>query len=356
MPATAKREDSSERMRLYVLTGSLAGQEVTVRPASLSPTGAFVGRDESGLLSFEDATVSTRHARIETGTRGFLIRDLNSKNGTFRNGRRIRQARLRSGDLLALGRTGPAILVQTFQGPARKNVAASLTTRLRFPPIKEAQRETRTLDYLGLGGFLLLSFIMAILMVCVFLLELGAGASLVGMLAAFFPLPLYLVLFLWLDRFDPEPWWALAAAFAWGALFAVLPAYIVTSTASSITTSMAGKEAGSHFAALFSAPLIEELSKGFGVILALVLLRREFDGVVDGPVYAGIIALGFSTVENVLYYGRAFLVPGSGHLLPLLVLRGVLSPFSHALFTAPTGIGWGIVPAATGNPCRFVAP
>ncbi len=356
MAATANCNNSSVRLRLHVLTGSLAGKEVAIDPGDSSKGGISIGRDGGGPLVFEDATVSAHHASIEAGRKGFLIRDQKSKNGTYRNGRRVRQARLRSGDLLTLGRTGPAILVETSRGSATESIAPSLTTRLRFRPIKEDDRETKTLDYIGLGGFLLLSVIMAILMICVFLLELGPGGSLVGILVAFLPLPLYLVLFLWLDRFDPEPWWALASAFAWGALFAILPAYIVTSTASSITASMAGEEAGSHFAALVSAPLIEELSKGFGVILALVLLRREFDGVVDGLVYSGIIALGFSTVENVLYYGRAFLAPGSGRLLLLLFLRGILSPFSHALFTAPTGIGCGIVREAKGTPLRFAAP
>ena len=31
--------------------------------------------------------------------------------------------------------------------------------------------------------------------------------------------------------------------------------------------------------------------------------RREFDGVVDGVVYAGLVAAGFAFTENILYFG-----------------------------------------------------
>ncbi len=49
---------------------------------------------------------------------------------------------------------------------------------------------------------------------------------LVGMfLGALFVTPLvlsYALFIRWVDRFEPEPWWLLIAAFIWGALFATL--------------------------------------------------------------------------------------------------------------------------------------
>jgi hypothetical protein len=54
------------------------------------------------------------------------------------------------------------------------------------------------------------------------------------------------------------------------------------------------------------------------------------------------VGLGFATIENVLYYGMS-VVDGS---LPLVfVVRGVLSPFAHPVFTACTGIGLGLLAA-----------
>src|SRR5205809_319359 len=80
----------------------------------------------------------------------------------------------------------------------------------------------------------------------------------------------------------------------------------------------------------------------------LLFRRREFDGVVDGIVLAGLSGLGFAFTENVLYFGRAFLAGQEQSLTTgffavgfTFVLRGVLSPFAHPLFTAMTGIGLG---------------
>jgi len=74
--------------------------------------------------------------------------------------------------------------------------------------------------------------------------------------------------------------------------------------------------------------------------------RREFDGVVDGIVYAGLVAAGFAFTENILYFGRAFasdgLVGEAGGVIAVFILREVLSPFAHPLFTAMIGIAVGI--------------
>ena len=44
----------------------------------------------------------------------------------------------------------------------------------------------------------------------------------------------------------------------------------------------------------------------------LIFRRREFDGIIDGIVYAGLTAAGFAFTENILYFGRAFLSVGDG--------------------------------------------
>jgi hypothetical protein len=84
-----------------------------------------------------------------------------------------------------------------------------------------------------------------------------------------------------------------------------------------------------------------------------VFRRREIDGIVDGIVYAGLVAAGFAFTENILYLGRAFAeesvaTQGAG-VAAVLILRGVLSPFAHPLFTSMIGIGVGLA-----APCRTV--
>ncbi|NJM53772.1 MAG: PrsW family intramembrane metalloprotease [Blastocatellia bacterium] len=75
--------------------------------------------------------------------------------------------------------------------------------------------------------------------------------------------------------------------------------------------------------------------------MLLIFFRKEFDDILDGIVYGGVIGLGFATVENVLYYGRG-VAAGADMLIFLLIIRGIASPFIHVTFTAMTGIGCGI--------------
>ncbi len=48
--------------------------------------------------------------------------------------------------------------------------------------------------------------------------------------------------------------------------------------------------------------------------------------------YAGVIALGFATLENVLYYGGTYIQSGFSGMLRNVFDRGLLARFSHALF------------------------
>jgi RsiW-degrading membrane proteinase PrsW (M82 family) len=136
-------------------------------------------------------------------------------------------------------------------------------------------------------------------------------------------------------------------AFLWGACVAALTALIINSSAAFFLDAVLGQGSGDTLGAAVVAPFVEEGVKGAFVVGLLLFRRREFDGIVDGIVYAGIVAAGFAFTENVLYIGQAFaedgaLVGQNGGVLAVLVLRGVLSPFAHPLFTSMTGIGCGL--------------
>jgi serine/threonine protein kinase len=60
-----------------------------------------IGRDASCNLSLAEPSLSRRHAIIQFGPAGFLVKDGESANGTFLNGRRIVEA----GELLTFGAT-----------------------------------------------------------------------------------------------------------------------------------------------------------------------------------------------------------------------------------------------------------
>lgn len=186
-------------------------------------------------------------------------------------------------------------------------------------------------------------------------LSLGT-ALLVGMVMALLPLPLYLALALWIDRYEKEPVWMLVGAFLWGATIAILFAGLVNSISGAIVGAAFGPNAGDLFMTVVSAPVVEESIKGLALFVLFFWKRDEFDGVMDGIVYAAMVALGFATVENFDYYGRSFLEGGPELALLTFALRGLLGPFSHPLFTSMTGIGLGLASRSSKGWVKFLAP
>ena len=160
---------------------------------------------------------------------------------------------------------------------------------------------------------------------------------------AIVPVPLLLAGVLWVDRLEPEPRGNLVFAFAWGAGIAALAALLINTAGLEYVTQPAlGASAGEYVSATFAAPVVEETLKG-AVLAGLLWLRRaEFDGPTDGIIYAAMTGLGFAMIENVGYYINALVTPMRGGVALLgftFVLRGVLSPLLHPMFTSMTGLG-----------------
>jgi RsiW-degrading membrane proteinase PrsW (M82 family) len=190
--------------------------------------------------------------------------------------------------------------------------------------------------------------------------DLGPGAVLVGTLGALLPVGPVVAAFLWMDRWEPEPPRLLLTAFLWGACFATLGALFINSFAQLVAAFSLGDAGSEVFASVFVAPVVEESLKGAFLLGLFWFRRREFDGILDGVVYAGLVAAGFAFTENILYLGRAFAEGAaagqSGGVLAVLIVRGVFSPFAHPLFTAMSGIGLGIAANARAGVVRVLAP
>ncbi|MCS3915260.1 putative component of type VI protein secretion system [Caldanaerobacter subterraneus subsp. tengcongensis MB4] len=62
-----------------------------------------IGRSDECDIVIESPYVSTRHALIKKRGKRFYIEDLNSTNGTFVNGKRVKVARIKNGDIITLG-------------------------------------------------------------------------------------------------------------------------------------------------------------------------------------------------------------------------------------------------------------
>ncbi len=179
---------------------------------------------------------------------------------------------------------------------------------------------------------------------------LATGASL-----ALPSLGVYLLVPLVIDRFDPEPWWCLAMAFLWGAVAATGLAGAANAGVEAALRPALGAATADLVTKVVAAPLVEEAVKGAVVLGFFHFLRREFDGVVDGIIYATFCALGFAAVENVFYYANAAL-RGDETLQRLVLLRGFLAPWGHPLYTSMVGIGVGVARESTRRWVKVAAP
>jgi protease PrsW len=165
------------------------------------------------------------------------------------------------------------------------------------------------------------------------------------------------------DRFEPEPLWLLALSFIWGAVVATLLAVIGNAIGEGAVSAALGvgvaDELVQQSTASFVAPFVEETTKGVGLLVLWMvssLALRELDGALDGAIYGGVIGLGFTLTEDVLYVSRAGEQGGFGAFFSVFVLRTLFSGLGHASFTAMTGLGVGIAAEATAGPLKLIAP
>lgn len=174
-----------------------------------------------------------------------------------------------------------------------------------------------------------------------------------AVVAGIVPMVIYPLFLYWIDRYEKEPLGLIFAAFLWGfipaaifsLIFQIVLGFPLTAIGLDSTTS-------DLVSTIIYAPVTEEVFKGMAVLAIFLLWKHEFDGVMDGIIYGGLVGFGFAAIENVLY----FLTAEPGGLPALIVLRAFIFGLNHALFTSMTGIGFGVA-RHTKNPLlRFAAP
>ncbi len=190
--------------------------------------------------------------------------------------------------------------------------------------------------------------------------RIGYLAAVVGAVAALLPVAVVFAAIVWIDRWEPEPPLLLLGAFLWGAGGATACALLLNDAMVGFGAFLFNGDAKTFFALVVTAPLIEEAAKALFVVALWVRRRSEFNGMVDGIVYSALAAAGFAFTENIFYFGKAFAEGGvgsvSGGVVAVFILRGVLAPFSHPLFTAMIGIGIGVASRTSSNRRRVAWP
>lgn len=130
------------------------------------------------------------------------------------------------------------------------------------------------------------------------------------------------------DRYDKEPLFLLTKVFLLGAL-SVIPVLIVENIL--IRINIFQGLLGAVFTAFIVAGMTEEYFKRL-VVLYTAYNSKYFNEKLDGIVYCSFSALGFATIENIIYVVFRF---SSNYYVG--IMRGILSVPAHSLFAITMG-------------------
>lgn len=120
-PQLKKRTTAGTRR---TLVGSLTPDGAPDNVYPLLDSAYTLGRAPDNTISISDNSVSAHHARVLRTAEGFVLEDLQSRNGTYVNGEQVTDKRLLTdGDLIRLGK-----IIMTF------NVAREIKTGDKTQP------------------------------------------------------------------------------------------------------------------------------------------------------------------------------------------------------------------------------
>ncbi|NJM53773.1 MAG: FHA domain-containing protein [Blastocatellia bacterium] len=281
------------KLTITVQSGSQMGRAMDLTEGFLT-----IGRGGNCNLLFDPTAenmVSTKHAYIETKTDGFYLVDTKSTNGTFVNGNSIQVTKLNSGDSIQFGKNGPqasvAIEMPGFQSPPVFNQATVQSSMppqglwgeqqpqyaqpfpnqpqnsvsfigLSNPVIKVEEKSSNTGKIIGAIVAIAIYAVLGLVAMLLIMSSVGVIPAIIASVIAFVPAFFYILPLIFLDRYDPEPPWLIAAAFAWGGIVAVVFSFIVNTTLGEIAYAATGSpELATIVGAVISAPILKNFPK-----------------------------------------------------------------------------------------------
>ena len=96
--AASKNKKRRKNAMLTITNGCFAGLKINIKRAR-----TFLGRDLKCDICLDSSLVSDEHAIIRNTAEGYIIEDLNSRNGLGLNGKATTRGKLRHGDTISIG-------------------------------------------------------------------------------------------------------------------------------------------------------------------------------------------------------------------------------------------------------------
>ena len=221
----------------------------------------------------------------------------------------------------------------------------------------------RRRHFIRAGVLLGLAALLWLLLIDVFVFTDAAGPGIAAICAlACLPTTAFGLFFLRaIDRNEKEPWRLVLVAAAWGAVVATSLVIWAESLWQEIAIRTLVPGPGLDASMAFSAGILEELAKGSAVVLLFLVMRNEFDDVVDGIIYGAAVGLGFNFMESLSYMTNLYAIfapEGVGAYAAGFqwYARQVLGLFfGHATYTAFVGAGIGIARQMPGVRKKLIA-
>jgi RsiW-degrading membrane proteinase PrsW (M82 family) len=176
--------------------------------------------------------------------------------------------------------------------------------------------------------------------------SIAAAAYSGALISGFVAFGLLAVAYVWFfhyeDRYGTVPPKLAAAGFVWGA-FAAVGAFALlgNDAVMSLYSKLFGASFAFDWGAALTAPIDEELAKGAGVLLLLVLAPKLIRSPFDGLILGAFVGLGFQICEDISYafIGAADSFDNVGAAWSTIIVRTISSIPSHWMYTGIFGAG-----------------
>jgi protease PrsW len=233
-------------------------------------------------------------------------------------------------------------------------------------PTTPGERRAEAREQFVVIGAWIVYILVAMACVWVLLTDLrsavGFQAFAYGVLFAALPAPVLVAALSLVDRRRPEPLQLIVAVLIWGSCIATLIAlklneFAVAHISADVNRDLRG--------GIFVAPWIEEAAKAAIVFAVAWWQRWRLVTPLGAAIYGAIAGVGFAFTENIVYYSGVFQQTVTQEndrglaldaVRDLFWWRGVAAPFVHPVFTLVTGLGIGLALRQRNVGARILAP